>query len=225
MVRGWLVTFGRQCPETGSGTFLDGDRLCLSQNGKVTHLLDSSDILLRGEHNRLNVLAACAIAFAAGLPVEAMQAGVAGFRGVAHRLEFVATVNGADWYNDSIATAPERTLAAIQSFSEPLVLLLGGRDKKLPWDMLAEAVSRRVDHVVLFGEAAGMIEAVLHRHAAERPYSIQRVAGLEQAVQAAAQVAQPGNVVLLSPGGTSYDEFIDFEQRGERYRQWVQQLS
>ena len=80
----------------------------------------------------LNVLAACAITVAAGFPIHAMQAGMKGFSGVDHRLEFVGTVNGAAWYNNSIATAPERTMAAIRSFSEPLVLLLGGRDKKFP---------------------------------------------------------------------------------------------
>ena len=90
-----------------------------------------------------------------------MLAGVTGFNGVAHRLEFVDSRNGAAWYNDSIATAPERTMAAIRSFDEPLVLLLGGRDKNLPWEDLAALVHQRVDHVVLFGEAADKIQLAL----------------------------------------------------------------
>lgn len=116
-------------------------------------------------------------------------------------------------------------MAAIRSFDEPLVLLLGGRDKNLPWEDLARLVRQRVDHVILFGEAAEKIERALKAVDGERPYTIERYAHLFAAVQAAARVAEPGDVVLLSPGGTSFDEFRDFEERGERFRQWVQQLS
>ncbi len=133
---------------------------------------------------------------------------------------------GADWYNDSIATAPERTLAAIRSFEQPLVLLLGGRDKDLPWESLAELIHQRVDHVVVFGEAAEKItRALAAPNHGSRPYTLQRCRGLKQAVDAAAEIATEGDVVLLSPGGTSYDEFRDFEERGEWFRQWVQELS
>ena len=124
-------------------------------------LMEQSSIGLRGQHNLLNVLAACAIAHAAGLPVAAMRSGVEGFSGVPHRLEFVRTWGGASWYNDSIATAPERSMAAIRSFDEPLVLLAGGRDKNLPWGDFAALVQQRVEHVVLFGEAAEKIAGAL----------------------------------------------------------------
>jgi UDP-N-acetylmuramoylalanine--D-glutamate ligase len=139
-------------------------------------------------------------------------------------LEYVRTWGGADWYNDSIATAPERSIAAIQSFEEPLVLLLGGRDKDLPWDNLAEVVHQKVDHVILFGEAADIIEQALNEPVKTHPYSLARCENLEEAVQAAAEVVEPGDVVLLSPGGTSYDAFRDFAERGERYRIWVNEL-
>ena len=102
------------------------------------------------------------------------------FRGVAHRLEFVREWNGAQWYNDSIATAPERTMAAIRSFTEPIVLLLGGRDKNLPWEDLAALVRQRVQHVVLFGEAAEKIAAALDRATGSAPADfepLQRPAG------------------------------------------------
>lgn len=226
MVRGALVSFGLRRPAEGTcGTFLAGETLCLQTGEIVTELLPRELIELRGEHNLLNVLAACAIGYAAGFPVDAMQAAVSGFRGVPHRLEFVREWNGAAWYNDSIATAPERTIAAIHSFSEPLVLLLGGRDKNLPWEDLAELVRQRVDHLVVFGEAAGKIaEAVGQPREGQRPYSLARAANLREAIMAAAAVVEPGDVVLLSPGGTSFDEFTDFEQRGERYRQWLKDL-
>ena len=115
-----------------------------------------------GNHNVINVMAAFAIGFAIGLSLNAMLKAVIDFRGVAHRLEFVREWKGTKWYNDSIATAPERTMAAIRSFSEPIILLLGGRDKNLPWDELAGLVHTRVERVVLFGEAAEKIAAALN---------------------------------------------------------------
>jgi UDP-N-acetylmuramoylalanine--D-glutamate ligase len=131
------------------------------------------------------------------------------------------------WVNDSIATAPERTVAAIRSFSEPLILLLGGRDKHLPWDECAREIwNGNVRQVVLFGEAVGLIAAALA--AAPAPENggpvVERVADLPAAVQSAAAVAQPGDVVLLAPGGTSFDAYVDFAARGQHFRELVEAL-
>jgi UDP-N-acetylmuramoylalanine--D-glutamate ligase len=226
-VVGSLVTFGFERPADGqTGTFLKDDVLTLRQQDTDTALLPADEIKLRGAHNVMNVLAACAIIHAAGLDLKAALSAIKDFGGVAHRLELVREDGGIKWYNDSIATAPERTMAAIHSFDEPLVLLLGGRDKDLPWQDLARLVHQRVDHVVLFGEAADKIAAALGRpEPGQRPFSVDQVRGLEEAVQAAAQVAEAGDVVLLSPGGTSYDQFRDFEERGEEFRKWVHNLS
>lgn len=226
LVVGRLVSFGLARPASGqNGTFLQDDGLYLQAGGETTSLMPRTAIRLRGEHNLSNVLAACAAAHATGLPASAMRAGVEGFAGVAHRLEWIRSFGGAEWYNDSIATAPERTIAAIHSFSEPLVLLLGGRDKDLPWGDLADLVHERVDHLVIFGEASGLIRAAVGEPLpGRRPFSIACCHGLEGAVQAAAAVVQPGDVVLLSPGGTSFDQFRDFEERGELFEKWVQEL-
>lgn len=225
-VRGRLVSFGFDPLENDDeGTYYQEGFLYLYERHVDIPLLRREQIALRGDHNVLNVLAAFAIGHAAGLPLDAMLDAAEAFRGVPHRLELVREWRGARWYNDSIATAPERTMAAIRSFDEPLVLLLGGRDKNLPWEDLARLVRQRVDHVILFGEAAEKIERALHAVDGERPYTVERYERLFDAVQAAARVAEPGDVVLLSPGGTSFDEFRDFEERGERFRQWVQQLS
>lgn len=227
MVKGRTVTFGFDRPEKNqTGTFVANNKVYWMENGKETEILPVNLIRLRGQHMLATVLAACAIAFTAGFSIEDMLAGVSGFTGVAHRMELVRVWHGIQWYNDSIATAPERVSAAIRAFNEPIVLLLGGRDKNLPWQDLSELVHERVDHVILFGEAAEKIAASLGDVSSEqRPFTIQRCTVLKDAVQAASQVAQPGDVVLLSPGGTSYDEFKDFEERGEVYRQWVNQLS
>lgn len=230
-VRGRLVSFGiSDLPSGETGTYLGAGgkeiRMRCQTKGEVQdiELLSRQEIALRGEHNLLNVLAACAIAVATGLPDQACRKGVSGFAGVPHRLEFVRTWRGADWYNDSIATAPERAMAAIRSFDEPLVLLAGGRDKDLPWSDFAGLVSRRVDHLILFGEAAGLIFNALQPVSLGTGLEIIRRDRLEEAVKAAAEIVSPGDVVLFSPGGTSFDEFRDFEERGEAFRKWVMEL-
>ncbi len=226
-VKGRLLSFSTSRPPDGeTGTFVGDDVLCLQTGGLVEALAPVHLVALRGRHNLLNVLAACAIASASGFDSHAMRAGIEGFTGLAHRLEFVRQFQGASWFNDSIATAPERTIAAILSFTEPLVLLLGGRDKKLPWGDLADLVHQRVDHLVVFGEASPIIlKALGSQQPGVRPFTLSHCQTLHEAVQAAAQVAGEGEVVLLSPGGTSFDAFKDFEERGEHYKQWVNQLT
>ena len=225
-VQGKLNSFGTDpLPAEQDGTYLAGEQLTLRQNGSDKSLIRRDQIQLRGDHNLMNVLAAFAIGAAAGFSPDAMGSAVKEFQGAPHRLEFVREHKGVQWYNDSIATAPERTIADINSFSEPLVLLLGGRDKNLPWDKLANLVRQRVEHVVLFGEAAGIIAAAIEQATGALPLTLDTCNSLEQAVQVATKLAEPGSVVLLSPGGTSFDEFDDFEDRGKAYRKWVSELS
>ncbi len=224
-VKGSLVTFGFDQPEPSlDGTYLANGEITLQQSGKRVALLPQSSIALRGRHNLANVLAACAIASAAGFDAEAIANGITGFGGVEHRLELVRDFNGVRWYNNSIATTPERTQAVLDAFDEPIVLLLGGRDKHLPWGELSEVIHRKVDHVILFGEAAGLIgKAIGSPHAGDRLKSVVSANQLAQALEMALQTAEVGDVVLLSPGGTSFDEFGDFEERGEFFREWVNQ--
>jgi UDP-N-acetylmuramoylalanine--D-glutamate ligase len=225
-VRGSLAWFSTR-EMVSDGAFLAGNRLVLvglaSPGGDPHVLCERGDILLRGEHNLLNVLAACALAGAAGIGPEAMRSAIQDFRGVPHRLETVRILDDVTYVNDSIATAPERVLAALKSYDEPLILLLGGRDKKLPWeDMLSLAVlkSRRI---IAFGELGDLVvETVQRVYGSADP--VTRVATLEEAVTAAAAAAQAGDVVLLSPGGTSYDAYADFAARGEHFRQLVRGL-
>ncbi|MEA2008087.1 MAG: UDP-N-acetylmuramoyl-L-alanine--D-glutamate ligase [Chloroflexota bacterium] len=226
---GRAVSFGIQRPSANQpGTHLRDDALTFWDGENDHRLLPIHKILLRGEHNILNVLAACAIAHEAGIFPQAMEAGVENFTGVEHRLEFVRSWKGVSWYNDSIATAPERAIAAINSFEEPLVLLAGGRDKDLPWEAFAKLIHRKVRQVVLFGEAADMIQLALAAAAESGngpKSSVVRCQGLEDAVITTAGLVRPGDVVLLSPGGTSFDEFRDFAERGEWFRKWVLELT
>jgi UDP-N-acetylmuramoylalanine--D-glutamate ligase len=226
-VTGRLYTFSMNDLDEGlDGAYLHDGLLNLRDGDAYLPLILREKIQLRGDHNVQNVLAAFAIGHAVGLPLDDMLAAVEDFRGVPHRLEFVRELNGVQWYNDSIATAPERSMAAIRSFEKPLVLLLGGRDKDLPWEELIRLANERVDHVVLFGEAAEKIEkTVAGLGSGKMQFSVARVNGLKEAVVKTAEIAEPGDVVLFSPGGTSYDEFIDFAERGERFGTWVHELS
>ena len=222
-----MITFGINPPyNKQDATYYKRGKLYLQASGQVAKIVKGDLVNLRGTHNLYNVLAAIAISAAAPFSLQAIYDGIVNFTGVPHRLELVRSWGGADWYNDSIATAPERTMAALRSFDRPIILLAGGRDKNLPWGPLGDLIREKVDHLVTFGEAAGLVqEAVGTVAAGKRPYTVDRCAGLEEAVNKAAERVEEGDVVLLSPGGTSFDEFIDFEERGKRFKQWVQELS
>lgn len=211
------------------GAFLREAKLLLRQNEEEQLVCLRSEIRLRGYHNVLNVLAAITLAAEIDVPVAAMRQAINAFTGVEHRLEEVRRSQGVLWVNDSIATAPERVLAALDSFAEPLILLAGGRDKDLPWGKFAERVVERVRVLILFGEARAMIEKEVRQvwEAGSAPATLMQIistASLEQAVAAAARQAKSGEVVLLSPGGTSFDAFQDFAARGERFRALVEEL-
>jgi UDP-N-acetylmuramoylalanine--D-glutamate ligase len=205
-------------PQAVHGATLSENAVILEDEDGPRELFTRDQIELRGAHNTLNVLAACALAAVAGIPDEAIREGVRGFRGVPHRLEFVRELGSVAWYNDSKATVPAATMAAMAAFTGPLVVLVGGRDKNLPWDEFAALARARARKVIVFGEAGDLIEKALH--AAVMTQYV-RVADLQSAVTAAYRAALPGDVVLLAPGATSFDEFTDFEDRGDHFKQWV----
>jgi len=210
-------------PPDFEGAYLDGDWLVLRRDGAETRLAPRGALRLRGRHNLANALCAGAIAAAAGIGPAAVEAAFGAFAGVPHRLEVVGEVRGVQYVNDSIATSPERSIAALESFDVPIVLLAGGRDKHLPWDRWAAVVGQRVRHLILLGEAAGLIADAARTHGA-RGVPQHRVETLDAAVALAGELAQPGDVVLLSPGCTSYDQFQNFEERGARFRAAVRAL-
>jgi UDP-N-acetylmuramoylalanine--D-glutamate ligase len=206
-----------QVPE---GAYLKGGSLLLRHAEGEAVICPVGEVRLRGMHNVANVLAACAVADLLGVAPQNMAEVVRSFTGVEHRLEPVRHVQGVWYYNDSIATSPERAMAALNSFAEPVVLLAGGRDKHLPWDDWADLVSRKAVHVIVFGEAAQLIEGVLGRLGQQAPPILQ-AQSVAEAVEIARAVAQPGQVVLFSPGGTSFDAFRDYAERGETFKRLV----
>lgn len=204
----------------GDGAWLDGSDIIARRGARSRAILDRGGILLRGEHNLANVVMACAIADAAGFPADAMARAARAFPGVPHRLEVVGSAGGATWINDSIATSPERTMAGLRALTEPVVLLLGGRDKKLPLDGLQELVRQRCHAVICFGESGALFCEAMGSAVADCVL----VQNLEDAVAEAAARVRPGDAVLLSPAGTSFDVYPHFEARGEAFRALVRAL-
>lgn len=212
----------------GKDAYLKDDRLLLHGHDADYELCRAGELQIPGRHNVDNVLAAGLTAFAMGVSPQTIRDVASHFQGVQHRLQLVRDVDAVAYYNDSIATAPERTLAALAVFDRPIVLIAGGRDKHLPLESLADEASRKVKSVVLLGEAAGLLEdafrAGRERNGTDRPTLI-RVGNLKEAVCAARHAAAPGDVVLLSPACTSYDMYKDFEERGNEFVRLVEALS
>ena len=207
------------------GAFLEGGYAVWRHNGSEERLFSQSNIRLRGRHNLANALAAAALARVCGVSPPAIEEAVSSFLGVPHRLQYVATASGVDYYNDSIATTPERTLAAIRSFPQPLVLLLGGRDKHPPLEELARAANEHCRAVITFGESGPLLSSAIAAQAARSPSaakaSLVSASDLDEAVAAARKQSKRGNVVLLSPACTSFDAYDNFEQRGRHFQELV----
>jgi UDP-N-acetylmuramoylalanine--D-glutamate ligase len=188
-------------------------------------VLPLSAVALPGPHNLQNVAAAAALCLAAGVPPALFAEVCACFRGVEHRLETVRAWRGTLWVNDSIATSPDRCQAALATFAgRRIVLLAGGYDKGIPFSELGREIARTVERVILFGDptTAARIAAAIETARAGSPLPrVQRARDLTEAVALAAEGAEPGQVVLLSPACASYDQFTSFEERGRRFKELV----
>jgi UDP-N-acetylmuramoylalanine--D-glutamate ligase len=180
----------------------------------------ADEISLRGEHNLQNALAAAAVCLARGIEAEAVANGLRTFAGVAHRLELVRAVDGVEYVNDSKATNVASTIVALRAFSGNVHLIAGGRGKQQDFRPLAPVVAEQCRAVYLIGEAAGEIAAAL----ADTGVELIAAGDLEHAVAAARAAARPGDVVLLSPASASYDQFRNFEARGDAFRALVEAI-
>lgn len=217
-VHGRLVRTSLAGEVQGDGAWLEGSRIVVREGTERSDAVRRDQVHLRGRHNLANVVMACAIGHGAGFSAASMASACTAFRGVPHRLEVVGSAGGVTWVNDSIATSPERTIAGLQAFTEPVVLLLGGREKNLPLDGLRELARQRCRAIVCFGEAGRVFFDAVRTAVPAATL----VATLSEAVEAAARSSQPGDVVLLSPAGTSFDAYPNFEARGEEFRRLAQ---
>lgn len=216
-------------PGGRAAAYLDGDDLVWRVEQHRVPTLKRSEIKLLGRHNIENVLAALAATYLAGASLHAIRTVVPQFTGVEHRLEPVRTLDGVRYINDSKATAPVETLAALRAVPDAMVLICGGYDKKIPFDELGTAlVGSQVHTLVLTGVTADAIGAAVAQAAAAAgqpaPRTV-RAPGMAAAVQAARAAARPGNVVLLSPACASYDQYRNFEERGRHFKDLVHALA
>jgi UDP-N-acetylmuramoylalanine--D-glutamate ligase len=208
--------------ELDEGLFLRDRELVCRANGKEKVLTTRDDIFLRGLHNIENVLASLAAGLACGASPDSMRETIAEFKGVEHRIEFVAEIRGVRFYNDSKATSVDATLKALEALSEgdgKVVLILGGRGKNAPYAPLIPLIERSVSTLVLVGEDADNIDSQLRGTVA-----IVRAGSMEEAAQLGLKAASSGDAVLLAPACASFDMFKSFEERGRVFKAAVEKL-
>jgi UDP-N-acetylmuramoylalanine--D-glutamate ligase len=209
-VRARLFTFGRQ----GTHAWTEGATLHLQGEG-FHDAIDIGGYRPPGAHNRANLEAAALMARLAGADAAAIARAAATFAGLEHRLEILGERDGVLFINDSKSTTEDSVRIALAAMSRPIVLILGGRDKGADWAALDRAIGGRVREVVAYGEAAPIIAAAV------RGTPTHVAVPFVEALEEAARLARPGDAVLLSPGCTSFDQFNNFEERGEAMRAWV----
>jgi UDP-N-acetylmuramoylalanine--D-glutamate ligase len=190
-----------------------------AENADTETVMPLTSIPLKGAHNVENVLAAVVAARQADVPADVIRHAVEKFQAVEHRLEYVATRNGVEFYNDSKATNVDATAKAVAAFSGGIHLILGGKDKGSPYTVLADLLRERVSAVYTIGAAAAKIESELRG-----VIPILSCETMDKAVAAAAAAARPGEFVVLAPACSSYDQFENYEQRGKVYKQLVKEL-
>jgi UDP-N-acetylmuramoylalanine--D-glutamate ligase len=217
-----LFSVNGELPE---GIFLKGDQIIQRHGGEDTLLLSRGDIRLPGLHNVENVMAAAAIAADVGCAASIPEAARV-FAGVEHRCQLIRELGGVRYYNDSKATGPDQTIAALRGFpSDPSVILIaGGSDKHVPFDGLGGEIARAVKLLILTGPTGPKIEATVRRESGERRPDVVYAEDLPEAVRTAANAAVPGDAVLLSPASASFNAYRNFVARGDHFKELVQAI-
>jgi len=220
----WFGWQGMGYKGQGAGVFWEGDSLVwYPREDEGIVLVSVKELRVPGTHNRLNGCCAAQLALAAGVPVDDVRDGLRAFRGVADRLERTATVDGVEFYNDTTATAPAATLAALDALPNPLILIAGGADKRLDFSELAPIVAARCRGVVLLeGTATPALTGALTDAGAS---ILGREDDFESAVRLAFASAEPGDAVLLSPACASFGMFANEFDRGAQFRHIVEKLA
>lgn len=214
-----VVWFSRD-HAVSQGAYVENGQLVLRRDGQVTPVIALCDVALKGEHNLENALAATVVAAWAGAPIAAISRVLAQFAGIEHRLEFVRTVQDVAYYNDSKATNPEAALRALRAFHQPIVWVAGGLDRGDDFLSMTDDLAHHVRAAVVLGQSA----QALCKACAIAGVPVTQAADFDAAVEAAHQLAVPGEVVLLSPACASWDMFTSFEVRGRMFKDIVHTL-
>ncbi|MEQ8200146.1 MAG: UDP-N-acetylmuramoyl-L-alanine--D-glutamate ligase [Syntrophomonadaceae bacterium] len=215
------VVFFSTDRELADGFFIDKGSIFFAQNGTRRLISTLAGVRLRGKHNLENILCAVAMAWSAGVGEETIGRSLRSFTGVRHRLEQVACHKGVLYINDSKGTNPDSTIKALEAFTEPIVLIAGGRAKGGDYSGVAKLMASRIKALVLLGEAKEMIKTAVMEQGFKNIYEVD---DLVAAVKKASELAFPGDVVLLSPACASWDMFSSYEHRGDLFCQEVAQL-
>lgn len=193
------------------------------EDGVRRHVIKKEDIKLRGIHNYENICAALA-ATSSIVDIDTAIQAIKEFNGVEHRLEFVRELNGVKWYNDSIGTSPASTIAGLKSFEEDIILLAGGSDKGLDYTEVGEAIAQKVKILILTGPTSEKIEKATKQALTGKHIDIYYTTNMQESVNLANEVAQKGDVVLLSPASASFDLYQNFAERGNKFKEFVNTL-
>lgn len=230
--RGGLRWFNRKMEGPVHSAWREDHHLWVQEpGGQPVRLMAESEVALPGSFNLENILAA-AVATLDDVPLEAIRQVAASFRGVEHRMEWIRELDGVNWYNSSVDSSPDRTRKTLEAFENhwgSMVLIMGGRDKRCDYSGLGRAVCQATDRIVLCGENAPLILKSIREEcegAGRRIDDLQLVQapGYQEAVLAARKLARKGDVVLLSPAGTSFDRFSNFEERGTHFKALAEEL-
>ena len=217
--RGTEMVFSLDRPQNRGAWVDENGMIVVRMDGETQPVLDSRLLNLPGRHNLYNALAVVCLAYGAGLTPGEMIPGLVEFTGVPHRIETVAEINGVTWVNDSKSTNPDSLRVALEAAGNPVVLLAGGRAKETDYSLLAQLVREKTRVVILFGEAAGLLAESWRGIPA--PVLVPDLPG---AVRAARNAAVSGETVLLSPGCASFDQYNNFEERGDHFRRLVEEM-
>lgn len=207
------------------GCFVRDGKVWLRVEGQEVEVIDTNDILLPGKHNYENVCAAAMAAYLAGISKENIALVLKSFKGLEHRLELVATINGVRYYDDSFSTTPETAIAAIQAFKEPEILIFGGSSKQSDFSELGEVISNagNIKAIIGIGKEWPKIKSEIRNQKSEIPI-IEGAKDMQTIVAAAAKLATPGDVVLLTPACASFDMFKNYKDRGRLFKKEVKKL-
>lgn len=211
--------------EVEEGCFALGGAIILNIDGDSEVVFETDDLLLRGDHNHENVCAAVMAAYLAKVDLISIKIALKTFKGLEHRLELVDTINGVEYYNDSFSTTPETAIAAIEAFKNPEILILGGSSKNSDFTELGEVIGRHdnIRAIIGIGEEWLKIKAEI-KNVRPETLILEGADSMEKIVLAASKVAQPGDVVLLSPACASFGMFKNYKDRGNQFKEEVKGL-
>ncbi|MCR6544478.1 UDP-N-acetylmuramoyl-L-alanine--D-glutamate ligase [Dehalobacterium formicoaceticum] len=215
------VLFFSQETELAQGIFVKNGIMTIKTGADTMHVIDIDHIYIKGKHNLENALAAAGAAFCLGVSPESIAHTLKNFPGVAHRLEFVKESAGVTYINDSKGTNPDSTIKALEAFDQPIILIAGGKNKGSDFTKLAALIREKARALILVGEAAPDMEQAVR---AEGFHNIYPVNNFFETVSLAQKMAQPGDIVLLSPACASWDMFKNFEERGDLFKKLVHEL-